>query len=159
MTRTFCMLSAAMILILSCSNNHSSNSDDVQLTEERFNLLVSAIPDHGMGNSPESAYTAEYYSTLRTAWEVPDDGLSEIGDNEFLWYFVCGNDPCTHHSGEIKDISISDSTAIVKFNIIHEYGRDPEPHTFKLALQDGEWIIADYDNTLSEMKEYIEEHK
>ena len=172
MKKKLVVLFAGAVLLASCNRNGSDNQmgtgtevDSVEcvsaseqvLTEKRFQELVASIPDHGIKNSPASSFTPEYYATLQRAWKIPDGGLGEIGNGEFLYYFVCGNDPCDTHSGQLKEVSVKGDTAFVKFYIVHEPMREPqkEQHSFKLVMDKGRWVIADYDRTLREMKDYL----
>ena len=167
------LLIVAFIFISCCSNNVDNQDkneieadsveilsiqpSDLELTEERFQELVASIPDHGIQHSPASSFSSDYYLTLQQAWKIPDGGLGGIGNGEFLYYFVCGNDPCDTHSGKLKAVSITGDTAFVKFDIIHSQWGEPQnkPHTFKLVVENGQWVIADYDQTLQEMKDYL----
>jgi hypothetical protein len=156
MKQFWIILSVSVLALSACKNHVPANQVKPELTEERFQELVSSIPDHG--KKFESYYTPEYSAALHDAWEIPDGGVGEIGNDEFLWYFVCGNDPCEMHSGRLDSLEIVGDTAFVKFEIIHRYG-DKAPHTFKLVVRDSLWIIADYDTTLSEMKNYLKSQR
>lgn len=126
-----------------------------ELTDERIQELVSAIPEHGNLKNPTTTLSEEYYKTWTKAYEMPDGGLGEIGNNEFLYYFVCGNDPCPEHSAKIQSKEVTGNTAIVKFYIVHTYKKNKKLSTFNLKVENGNWVIADFDNTLKEMKDYI----
>lgn len=142
-------MTAAVCLLLSCTDKAP------QLTEEQLQEIIACVPDHGFDESNAPAFTAEYFTALRQAWEIPDGGLGEIGTNEFLYYFVCGNDPCETHSGKLNQTNTVGDTTLVQFDILHQYERPSDPHTLKLVLAQGQWQIADYDNTLTMMKEYV----
>ena len=128
-----------------------------ELTEERFQEFVSSIPNHEM--KQDSCFTQEYSKVWHDAWNIPDGGLGEIGMNEFLFYFVCGNDPCESHSGKLDSVSIVGDTAFVDFEIKHMWDRENTHHTFKLVVCDSQWVIADFDTTLSEMTNYLKEQR
>ena len=173
MTKTLA-LALASVVALSCSHNaakiaatEKSDSQRTEmtgsmpvpeLTDERFQQLVRAIPEHTHVESPRTTLSKDYYATWKEAWEIPGGGLGDIGNEEFLFYFVCGNDPCATHSGKLKSKKVSGGSAVVKFNIVHtgDAGEMADyVHTFNLVVENGRWVIADYDSTLVRMKEYI----
>lgn len=133
-----------------------------QLTHHEYlDSLVSFIPNQG-SIGPITAFTQEYYDTWTEAWEIPAGGLGELGNNEFLFHFVCGNDPCPKHTGKLDGFAVRD-TVLMKFYIVHQPNEMATPkhkfHTLKLIYKDTHWLIADYDNTLHEMKTYIKEQR
>lgn len=145
-------------LVSGCTSGASKHADNVlpELTEARFDSLVKAIPDHEHTFSPQTTLSEEYYATWREAQAVPEGSFGEIGNGEFLWYFVCGNDPCETHTGTIDSKTICADSAVVRFYINHS-NDDTERtlHTMRLKLEHGQWVIADYDGTLAQMKEYV----
>lgn len=147
--RNIIILLMAACLLPACTNKAA------ELNEEQLQEIIKCIPDHGIEDIPSDAFTEEYYSALDEAWSIPDGGLGEIGNNEFLFYFVCGNDPCESHRGKLGEVTMKGDTTIVHFDIVHEEDRGTDPHTLKLVMNNGQWLIADYDNTLAEMKEYV----
>lgn len=181
MKKLISAMAIGALVLTSCNNNSTNNpaTDDTdstavegslsaaseaqtlpELTDERFQELVGAIPEHTMLTNPESTLTKEYYDAFMSAVELPSGGLGDIGNDEWLYYFVCGNDPCESHKGELLSSDVKGDTLYVKFNIIHTIeGRDKEPHNFKLVAQNGELVIADYDGTLAQLKDYILEQR
>lgn len=143
-----------------CLNKQNKTKTQKQLiptlTEERCQELVLAIPDHGESYDPENNLSRVYYSTWKKAMEIPGGGLGDIGNDEFLSYFVCGNDPCETHSATIESIKLDGDKAVVQFYINHSYDIGDNPHrTFKLSVENGRWVISDYDDTLKDMMYYI----
>lgn len=131
---------------------------DILTSDSLLNVLVHAIPDQGMENSPEEMFSPLYYATLSEAWEIPDGGLGGLGNGVFLYYFVCDNGSCDDHSGKLKSIALHGDSAIMKFDILHPIGTICE-HSFKLFYREGQWLIADYDNTLAKMQKYIADQR
>lgn len=146
-------LMAAGCLLAACTDKAP------QLSEEQLQELVASIPDHQFDPENAPAFTDEYFAALCTAWELPDGGLGEIGNDEFLYYFVCGNDPCESHQSKLHQMTTVGDTLLVSFDILHQYEHEPDSHTLKLVTAQGQWQIADYDNTLAEMKAYIAEQR
>ena len=167
MKKTITMLSLLIALAATCTANpkltsarHSAKTYADVLTDDRFQTLVSSLPDHGLKGSPRKLYTKEFYDVLVEAYAIPGGGLVDIGNDEFLYYLVCGNDPCETHSGQLKDIVLDGDTAYVEFNIVHTNVCEPIIlHTMKLVLNYGKWIIADYDDNLAEIRKYIVEQR
>lgn len=119
-----------------------------EITLDELTHLILSIPEHGFKEETSWAFTPEYLNVLREAWAVPDCGIGEpLGFGEWLCYFVSGNGDATHNF-RIKSVDIVDGEAIVKM-------KSQLNNTLKLHLIDGDWKIADFDNTLSEMKKYI----
>ena len=141
---------ASALLITSCM----SKTGYPELTQERFKTLVASLPDHYV-ELDSTSFTPEYCNAWTEAWAIPDGGLGDIGNGEFLCYFVCGNDPCEKHSGKLESMKVTGDTAYVDFKIIHTASM--APHTLKLVVRNGRWVIADYDHTLSQMQEYLQE--
>ena len=128
-----------------------------ELTDERLQEIVASLPDHII-NLDSVYYTTEYYHAWQDAIDVPSDGLCDIGSEEDLWYLVCGNDPCESHSGKLDHMSVKADTAYVDFKIIHRGGNET-PHTLKLVVRNTQWVIADYDQTLTMLHNYLIEQR
>lgn len=68
--------------------NHSSG-----YVIERALKAFYCIPDHTRVSEAARPYmTADLYESLAAAWDVPDWLDGEIGNDEFLFYFITGND-------------------------------------------------------------------
>ena len=158
MNKNLIFLVVSALALVSCGNR-VSKQELPELTEERFQELASNIPDHIRNKLSESFFTAEYCAAWQEAWNIPDGGLGGIGMNEFMFYFVCGNGPCDSHQYKLDSVSIIGDTAFVDFEIVHMWDRGNTPHTFKLVVCNSQWVIADYDTTLSEMTNYLKEQK
>lgn len=127
--------------------------------EEVIFSLIAAIPDHGIHDSPEYAFTAEYYSLLIEAWAIPNDCPGEIGSNEWLFYFTSGNGDGWDHVENVTT-TMDGNQAIVNYDCVYSYPNTPnDHHKMILEFKDHEWIIADYDNTKSELLKYIREQR
>ena len=146
-------LMAVSLLVAACSGR----TVNPELTDERLQEFVSSLPDHII-NLDSAYYTSEYYHAWQDAIDVPSDGLCGIGSEECLWYLVCGNDPCESHSGKLGRMSVKADTAYVDFKIIHRGGNET-PHTLKLVVRDAQWVIADYDQTLTMLQNYAKEQR
>ena len=132
---------------------------DTKEINQRVEELIPYIPDH---NKPrpdaQKVYTPEYWSLLDKAFQIPTpDG--EIGDCEFLFYFIEGNGGCSLDAGKhqvvpIKTQLTSPTSAFEVFDYVHPDGTQ-ERHKMILVKEQGEWIIDDYDSSKVRLKEYI----
>lgn len=143
---------AVALFAVGCSTSEKT----IQEITTRVDSLIKYIPDHQMPQNAEQYYTKEYYSLLQKAWNIPQP-IGFIGDGEFLFYFIEGNDPCETTDGHKvthTQTTFNDSTATDIFTYTHITG-DTDTHTINLVKQNGQWIIADFDNTKAQLKEYI----
>ena len=53
--------------------------------------LCQYIPDHVLKPEAKEAMTPVFFWALSEAFDAPVADYGEIGDNEWLWYFVTGN--------------------------------------------------------------------
>ena len=53
--------------------------------------LCQYIPDHVLKPEAKEAMTPDFFRALSEAFNAPVADYGEIGDNEWLWYFVTGN--------------------------------------------------------------------
>ena len=146
------LMSVSLLFAASCGRTVKP-----ELTDERLQEFVASLPDHII-NLDSVYYTTEYYNAWQDAINVPSDGLCDIGSEECLLYLVCGNDPCESHSGKLDQMSVKADTAYVDFRIIHR-GGDETPHTLKLVVRNAQWVIADYDQTLTMLHNYLIEQR
>ena len=147
----FILVIASALFVANCNQ-----SKYPELTAEHFQKLVAGLPDHYV-ELDTALYTPEYYNAWTESWIIPGGGLGDMGFEEFLFYFVCGNDPCPKHTGKLISMKTEADTAYVDFNIIHRASQTP--HTLKLVVRNGSWVIADLDQTLSAMQDYLVEQR
>ncbi len=74
----------AIFPIISCAQPKEDLS-------ERVLELCQFIPDHGLNPEARDYMTPEFFGALSEAFDAPVVDYGEIGDNEWLWYFVTGN--------------------------------------------------------------------
>ena len=53
--------------------------------------LCQYIPDHGPVDGSEAYLTPDFYHAYAAAFDAPVAEYGEIGENEWLYYFVTGN--------------------------------------------------------------------
>lgn len=117
--------------------------------------ILPIIPDHGIDNLQKfrKFTTPELASLLEEAYDLPTMYPGEIGDEEFLYYFVTGNDDAegsgNPRSKLISLTSIPEHRAVVSSNY---YGQD---HTLKLVKVGNMWKLDDFDGQKSKVQEYV----
>lgn len=159
MKQLFAALLAALVAlgIASCSakGSGSANSKSGEApSAEQFLELLKAIPDHGINPGSEEYFTPQYYSLLQQAWAVPSDAIGQIGSDDWLYYFVSGNgDWDGQFNYSITRCADSGNFVLIEF-YLNQSGQERE-HTLTLLRQGSRWLIADYDNTLQQMQQYI----
>lgn len=120
------------------------------LTEEIVAEAFNAIPDHELDASAEKYMSKALFRDLKEAFSVPTDYPGGIGSEEFLYYFLSGNDDCAPDYG-VKGIEItSETTAEVRFKC-------REVTTYKLTFveEDGRYVLADFNGAAREVSRYL----
>lgn len=117
--------------------------------------ILPIIPDHGIDNLQKfrKFTTPELASLLEEAYDLPTMSPEEIGDEEFLYYFVTGNDGA-EGSGNARSTlksltSIPEYRAVVSSNY---YGQD---HTLMLVKVGNIWKLDDFDGQKSKVRDYV----
>lgn len=151
------LLFLALVMLAACKNNPKTE-DPKQAnipdpTDLEIRALVGCIPDHSFDVSTEWAFTSEYYALLKEAWDIPSDGLGEIGSDEWLYYFVTGQD-CDPTCGfqDVVSINTTGDTSQVVFEYM---SYEVEKHQMILKHEDDGWKIADFDDTRIRLINYI----
>lgn len=136
----------AALLLISCSTEIPT-ADEVQ-------TLITAVPDHGIKEGSNVFFTPEYYTLLEQAWAIPSDAIGEIGSDDWLYYFITGNDmPDNVQPPTITNISSTAAGAEVMFSYLDM------DHKMDLVLDKGRWLISDYDDTMERLREYIKKQR
>lgn len=114
------------------------------------------IPDHAKVSEDAKPFmTKELYEALSAAWDVPCWCDGEIGEEEFLYYFVTGNGGST--IGEvvyIEVVSVQDRKQIIelKYTELWDDKPDDELKTISLVMveDNGKWLLDDFGNGTKE---------
>lgn len=123
------------------------------------------VPDHGLRDDAEWHLTPSYFNAYSEAWDAPRPNY--IGDEEFLFYFVQGNDP-SDLKFKVKSVKVKGDSLIAKVTIHHVMdgvemdwsGEDSkEVHTVRLVKDKesmlGTYLLDDFDNTKQECIDFI----
>lgn len=114
------------------------------------------IPDHAKVNEDAKPFMVkELYEALSAAWDVPCWCDGEIGEEEFLYYFVTGNGGST--VGEVvylEVVSVQDRKQIIelKYTELWDGKPDDELKTISLVMveDNGKWLLDDFGNGTKE---------
>ena len=122
--------------------------------KKRVAELVPYIPDHGMDNCRMVAFEPSFYRLLNHAFEIPEGGIGEIGAEEWLYYFITGQDYDGYEDAKVEVIDytfIGKKTAYVTVNYIKRN------HNIVLLFNGFDWVISDFDNVKTRLEQYIVE--
>lgn len=120
------------------------------------------IPDHTKVSEEAKPYmTKELYEALSAAWDVPRWCDGEIGDEEFLWYFVTGNGGSTvGNAVYVGMISVQDERYNLELKYTEIWGHKPDDELKTISLvmveDNGKWLLDDFGNgTKGQCIDYI----
>ena len=87
----------------------------------------------------------------------------EIGDNEWLWYFLTGNDAATPEF-TVKSISLVDETHAVatiavrnRSDVTQELFDEIAEYLIEMVRVGGRWLLDDFDGKKAECVDYVKE--
>lgn len=156
MKKLICLSVISAILLSSCGGSSESYSSISERSLECFKV----IPDHNsIMASAQDYMTDDLYQAIKTAWDVPDFGeyIGEIGDNEFLFYFVSGQDDGPdYESAKVSDIVIDGKNrcnAEIEYNLGEGCYAEPTKIGLSLIKSNGKWRMDDFS------REYMESAK
>ena len=127
--------------------------------------LCQYIPDHGIAEGSEEHMTKSFYEAVSAAFDAPDGAYGEIGDSEWLFYFLTGNDPgtpifevqsVTMHGKDQADAIISVQEKW-EYDGETQYSDETNYYTISIAREDGRWKLDDFDNKKQECLDYVAE--
>ena len=148
------------VLYIDKTYNDDPSLFDAEAVKGQIENLCKFIPDHELGDNAAYYLTPSYYDLCKRCFDQPKDP-DDIGDGEFLYYFVSGN------GGGTPIFAMEDITFIDKENAearirvaedFSEYGGgigESRVAPLKLVLQDGFWKIDDWDGTRALCEEYL----
>lgn len=149
MNKSHAIILIILTVLSSCS--HFGNTP-LQPSKEEALHFISVIPDHQIFPGTRGEFTKEYYNQLTQAWAIPSDGIGEIGSDEWLYYFITGNGDCPDF--RIENITIMSHRRNATIQFVAYSCQQSQQHTINLKYEHGSWRIADYDDTLEELKKY-----
>ena len=151
---------ALLLVSVLCIFAFGSCSSDSTLEGEILELCK-YIPDHGLKDGADRYLTEDYYRAYAEAFDAPTGGF--IGDEEFLYYFVNGQEGYPIFS--FKKIRKSDNGFFAEVYV--QPGLDGSPlegtgktlHVLKLvpAKESGNlrYLLDDFDSTKQQCLDYV----
>ena len=128
---------------------------------ERTLELCRFIPDHVLKPEAKDAMTPEFFQALSEAYDAPVADYMEIGDNEWLWYFVTGNDGSEPVYG-VKSVSKTAKNKAQALITVRQKADDreepdAEAKEYEVLLKriDGKWLLDDFDGKKAECHSYV----
>ena len=154
--KRFFIIIGLLLPIFSCAQSKEDLS-------ERALELCQFIPDHGLNPEARDYMTPEFFGALSEAFDAPVVDYGEIGDNEWLWYFVTGNDAATPEF-TVKSISLVDETHAVatiavqkRSDITQELFDEVAEYPVEMVRVDGQWLLDDFDGKKAECIAFVKE--
>ena len=151
------------LIILSILLPAFSWAQPKQDLSERVLELCQYIPDHGLKPEAKDVMTPVFFQALSEAFDAPVVDYGEIGDNEWLWYFVTGNDAATPEF-TVKSLSNVDPTHAVatiavqkRSDVTQELFDDVAEYPFEMVRVDGQWLMDDFDGKKAECIAFVKE--
>ncbi len=148
------------VLYIDKTYNDDPSLFDAEAVKGQIENLCRFIPDHGLIDRAEYYLTPSYYDLYKRCFDLPKDP-DDLGDGEFLYYFVSGNGGGTPVFA-MEDITFIDNeNAEARISVAEDFseygGGIGESRTgiLKLVLQDGFWKIDDWDGTRTLCEEYL----
>ena len=114
--------------------------------------LCRYIPDHQLLPEAADYMTEDLYQAFADAFDAPAAEDGTIDDREWLYNLVTGNGGSLpfYSVASVVRTAPAEALATISVQDLWEEGGEPsgEPrrHQMNLILQDGHWLIADFDN-------------
>ncbi|MBQ6762921.1 MAG: DUF3298 domain-containing protein [Bacteroidales bacterium] len=128
---------------------------------DRVQELCHYIPDHGMSINTATYMTPDLYRALTEAWAAPDGAYGEIGESEWLFYFVSAQDGSPVFTVKsVLQTDPSNAIAFVDNNTTFGEGFPLQyfkEHFIKLTKVDGKWLMDDFDGVKLQCHDYVQE--
>ena len=145
------ILAAAVMAVISFSASSCGSRTDKELKAVVLDMCK-YIPDHGLRDDAGENLTQSYFKAYSGALNSIPENDGMIGDEEFLYYFVSGQDG----EPEFKVISVEQNgdSLIAKITL-----QDKTIHTVKLVRDGGRYLLDDFDDTKQQCLDFIKSHR
>lgn len=127
---------------------------------DRVKELCQYIPDHGYYEKMKDFMTPSLYRAITEAFAAPDGAYGGIGDSEWLFYFVTGQEGSPVFT--VKSVLQTDSKHAIAFVDNNTFLDEGIPqhhfkaHLINLAKEDGKWLLDDFDGVKSQCVDYVQ---
>lgn len=109
------------------------------------------IPDHGLREDAKDNLTSSYFDAYAGALDAIPDNDGMIGDEEFLYYFVSGQDGEPEFT--VNSVEQKGDSLFAKITL-----QDNTFHTVKLVKEGGRYLLDNFDDTKRQCLDYINSH-
>lgn len=137
-----------------CADQQQNDKWTKGYVYERAKKMFRNIPDHCQVSPSvrKVLFTEELYSALEKAWNVPH-WYNGIGDEDFLYYFISGNDgdslgPNSITSTTVQSVENNTCTVLIKYREYYQYDNSysstTEERSLVLVYINDEWYLDDF---------------
>lgn len=156
MRKPLLLMALALLPLAACNPGQKK-------VEDRALELCAYIPDHGLSENADKYLTDSYMRAYQEAMDIPEwvEYAGEIGEKEFLFYFVSGNGNAEpeYRLLEVRMTDKEHAEADVEIIPKWEDGTVDEDSvrkgTMKLVLKGGEWLLDDFDGTKEQCQAFV----
>ena len=141
------LLSAAAVAtmlftVTSCGSRSGKNLNALVLDMCKY------IPDHGLRDDARDNLTQSYFEAYSGALNAVPDNSGMIGDEEFLYYFVSGQDG--EPEFKVESVERKGDSLIAKITL-----QDKTAHVVRLVKDNGRYLLDDFDDTKKQCLDFI----
>jgi hypothetical protein len=144
------ILAAAVMAVISFSASSCGSRTDKELKAVVLDMCK-YIPDHGLRDDAGENLTQSYFKAYSGALNSIPENDGMIGDEEFLYYFVSGQDG--EPEFKVKSVEQKGDSLIAKITL-----QDNTPHVVRLVKEGGRYLLDDFDDTKQQCLDYIKSH-
>ena len=125
--------------------------------------LCQYIPDHGLIEGAEEYMTPDFFNAYSCAFEAPVADYGEIGENDWLYYFVTGNGEAmpAYSVKSVNQTGKETAKAVIAVQQVWGDGIDPDEEVAEYELDlkkiDGKWLLDDFDGKKQECLDYVKD--
>ena len=121
--------------------------------------LCKYIPDHGPVDGSEAYLTPEFYDAYVAAFDAPVADYGEIGENEWLFYFVTGNGEAepAYTVQSVKKVDKTTATAHISVQQVWAGEIDPKEPVAEYEMPKSAVAVAPQETVREEWPEEEEE--
>ena len=145
------ILAAAVMAVISFSASSCGSRTDKELKAVVLDMCK-YIPDHGLRDDAGENLTQSYFKAYSGALNSIPENDGMIGDEEFLYYFVSGQDG--EPEFKVKSVKQKGDSLIAKITL-----QDNTLHTVKLVRDGGRYLLDDFDDTKQQCLDFIKSHR
>lgn len=118
--------------------------------------LIDYVPDHEFNPSIKPYMSEKYYSLLEEAWALPVVDFGMVGENEWLYYFLTGNDG---YGSENTTKTILEAMAMDDWNAYVQMDYFGNVHDIVMHFENDDWTISNFDGTQDQLARYIKDQR